>query len=219
MQTVTKQCRSCSPVTLLGVSRLKLINSMLHKLFLFIDDESRRAEPVGDDRKIHNVEEMRGGPAVLIQNTQNNVEAVRQEPEVINQNECLPSQPGTGGPVLNPGFLDSTPRLMIGSLDSDVCKNTTQPMNTNLPQVLPDDLVKAERCSKECGHIEFNELDPGTVSDRFRTREGPSGTSHLNEINNIEISLCILNSQNNEEEEIVKKTPVEGNYLTTRSSR
>ena len=198
-----KQCRLRS-----DVAEYSLVMSY-RKHFLFIDDVSRRGEPVGDDRIRCNVDEVREEPAVAIQNPQNNVEAVRRESVAVTQNLSLPSQPFAGAPGLNPGSLDSTPRL-IGSLDSDVSKNTKQPMNTNHPQAQPGDLVKGERCSEEFGHIEFNELDPGTISNRFRTREGPSGTSFLNEMNNV-ASHRISSSVNSGEEETVKKTPVEGN--------
>ena len=121
------------------------------------------------------------------------------------KNQSLPSQPFADAPSLNIDSVTNDPAQQ--SLQQ---KNgaDSQPVRAGYQHVGADSQtsgadaqqdaghqsrcvtslegVKGERCEDEPGQAELGliTLDPGTISDEFMTREGPSGMSSAGSMNN-----------------------------------
>ena len=120
----------------------------------------------------------------------------------------MPAAQGVQNELPPQGLLSNTPKLDPNSFAND------QPLpgqnsGTTVKPGITNDLVKGERSSLEFGEMPFNDLNPLTFSDRFRTREGPSGSS-VPPAQPLNRSSIDVEREGTSQHETARKTVVEG---------
>ena len=121
----------------------------------------------------------------------------------------MPASQGVQNELPPQGLLSNTPKLDPNSFANDQLLSGQRHTGSTEKPGITNDLVKGERSSLEFGEMPFNDLNLSTFSDRFRTREGPSGSS-VPPAQPLDRSSIDVEGEGTSEHETARKTVVSG---------